>query len=82
MHVNNYNFMRCKMFGIYCAWIPCRLAKKRKKGKYGDFNFLDFKESKKYRKFLKRRFQRNGILPFIIPTFKLYDTLPSNKQKK
>lgn len=72
MHVNNYNFMRCKMFGIYGVWIPCRLAKKRKKGKYGDFNFLDFKESKKkYRKFLKRRFQRNRHLAFHNTNFQI-----------
>lgn len=72
---NNYNFMRCKMLGFYVVWIPCRMAKKRKKGKYGDFDFLDFKQSRKYRNFLKRRFQRTGFLSFKIPIFELQKTL-------
>lgn len=68
MKRNNWQFMRCKMFGFFCVWIPCRLSKKRKKGKDADYRWLDFKQSRVYRQFLRKR----GFVITTNPCFKYY----------
>ncbi|SHL06363.1 hypothetical protein [Fibrobacter sp. UWH4] len=85
MKRQKWQFMRCKMFGHFCVWVPCRLATKRKKGKDADYISLDFKQSRSYRRFLRRRYER-GFFTFANPLFRYYEVgwaeMPKAPRKK